>query len=168
MLENQFFFNRLSFDKDASVAKALKFIELYEQFGIDKSRVLIKLASTWEGIQAARTLEAEHGIHCNLTLLFSFCQAVACAEAGATLISPFVGRILDWYVSNTDTKTFAPEEDPGVVSVTQIYKYYKKFGYKTVVMGASFRNIGKWSHAQFPTHYFQPNKIIANQAKLKP
>lgn len=134
---------RLSFDTDASVAKALKYIALYEQFGIDKSRVLIKLASTWEGIQAARILESQHGIHCNLTLLFSFCQAIACAEAGATLISPFVGRILDWYVSNTDKKSFVPEEDPGVVSVTQIYNYYKKFGYKTVVMGASFRNIGE-------------------------
>lgn len=134
---------RLSFDTNASVAKALKYIAQYEQFGIDKSRVLIKLASTWEGIEAARILESEHGIHCNLTLLFSFCQAIACAEAGATLISPFVGRILDWYVSNTDKKSFVPEEDPGVVSVTQIYKYYKKFGYKTVVMGASFRNIGK-------------------------
>lgn len=89
-----------------------------------------------------RTLEKEHGVHCNLTLLFSFCQAVACAEAGVTLISPFVGRILDWYVANTETKEFAPENDPGVISVTEIYKYYKKFGYKTVVMGASFRNVG--------------------------
>lgn len=134
---------RLSFDTNASVEKALKYINLYKELGIDKSRILIKLASTWEGIQAARILEKEHGVHCNLTLLFSFCQAVACAEAGATLISPFVGRILDWYVENTNEKTFAPEADPGVVSVTQIYNYYKKFGYKTVVMGASFRNTGE-------------------------
>lgn len=134
---------RLSFDCEASVQKALKLVALYEQFGIDKKRILIKLASTWEGIQAARILETEHGIHCNLTLLFSFCQAVACAEAGVTLISPFVGRILDWFVSNTDTKTYAAEKDPGVISVTSIYNYYKKFGYKTVVMGASFRNVGE-------------------------
>jgi len=118
-------------------------MELYAEEGIGKDRVLIKLASTWEGIQAAKELEEKHGIHCNLTLLFSFCQAVACAEAGVTLISPFVGRILDWYVSNTATKTYAPEEDPGVKSVTQIYNYYKKFDYKTVVMGASFRNTGE-------------------------
>lgn len=134
---------RLSFNTKASVEKALKFIALYEELGIDRSRVLIKLASTWEGIQAARTLEKDHGIHCNLTLLFSFSQAVACAEAGVTLISPFVGRILDWYVANTNVKKFAPTEDPGVVSVTQIYNYYKKFNYKTVVMGASFRNTGE-------------------------
>lgn len=134
---------RLSFDKEGSVKKALKLIDLYAEEGIGKDRVLIKLASTWEGIQAAKELEENHGVHCNLTLLFSFCQAVACAEAGVTLISPFVGRILDWYVSNTSTKTFTPEEDPGVKSVTQIYNYYKKFDYKTVVMGASFRNIGE-------------------------
>uniref|UniRef100_T1GJA0 Transaldolase n=1 Tax=Megaselia scalaris TaxID=36166 RepID=T1GJA0_MEGSC len=134
---------RLSFDREGSVQKALKLVDLYKQFGIDKERILIKLASTWEGIQAARILETEHGIHCNLTLLFSFCQAVACAEAGVTLISPFVGRILDWFVANTDTKTYAPEKDPGVISVTSIYNYYKKFGYKTVVMGASFRNVGE-------------------------
>lgn len=134
---------RLSFDTEASVAKALRFIQLYEELGIGKERVLIKLASTWEGIQAARILESEHGVHCNLTLLFSFCQAVACAEAGVTLISPFVGRILDWYVANTETKAYAPEDDPGVISVTQIYNYYKKFGYATVVMGASFRNVGE-------------------------
>ncbi|XP_026472402.1 probable transaldolase isoform X1 [Ctenocephalides felis] len=134
---------RLSFNKDASIAKALKLIQLYEDHGISKDRVLIKLASTWEGIQAAKVLEEEHGVHCNLTLLFSFCQAVACAEAGVTLISPFVGRILDWYVANTDKKTFAPNEDPGVISVTKIYNYYKKFGFKTVVMGASFRNTGE-------------------------
>lgn len=134
---------RLSFDKEGSVKKALKLIDLYAEEGIGKDRVLIKLASTWEGIQAAKELEENHGVHCNLTLLFSFCQAVACAEAGVTLISPFVGRILDWFVSNTSTKTFAPEEDPGVKSVTQIFNYYKKFDYKTVVMGASFRNIGE-------------------------
>ncbi|XP_058460820.1 probable transaldolase [Malaya genurostris] len=134
---------RLSFDKDASVKKALKLIQLYEENGINRKRVLIKLASTWEGIQAAAVLEKDYGIHCNLTLLFSFAQAVACAEAGVTLISPFVGRILDWYVTNTNNKTFDPEQDPGVVSVTKIYNYYKKFGYKTVVMGASFRNTGE-------------------------
>lgn len=134
---------RLSFDTKRSIAKALKLIQLYEQMGIQKDRVLIKIASTWEGIQAAKILEEKHNIHCNLTLLFSFAQAVACAEAGVTLISPFVGRILDWYVANTQTKTFEPEKDPGVISVTQIYNYYKKYDYKTVVMGASFRNIGE-------------------------
>ncbi|CAD7087152.1 unnamed protein product [Hermetia illucens] len=134
---------RLSFDRDASVKKALKLINLYEEMGINKNRILIKLASTWEGIQAAKILEKEHGVHCNLTLLFSFCQAVACAEAEVTLISPFVGRILDWYVANTDTKSYEPTKDPGVISVTKIYNYYKKFDYKTVVMGASFRNIGE-------------------------
>lgn len=134
---------RLSFDKEASIAKARRFIELYEQAGISKERVLIKLSSTWEGIEAARVLEAEYGIHCNLTLLFSFAQAVACVQAGVTLISPFVGRIFDWYVKNTDKKVYEPHEDPGVQSVTRIYNYYKKFGYKTVVMGASFRNTGQ-------------------------
>lgn len=134
---------RLSFDKEASIQKALKFINMFAEQGIAKERILIKLASTWESIQAAAELEKEHGIHCNLTLLFSFCQAVACAEAGVTLISPFVGRILDWYVANTNDKSFTPEKDPGVVSVTKIYNYYKKFGYKTVVMGASFRNVGE-------------------------
>ncbi|CAB3367866.1 Hypothetical predicted protein [Cloeon dipterum] len=134
---------KLSFDKNGSVKKAIKLISMYKEHGIEKERILIKLASTWEGIQAAKELEEKHGIHCNLTLLFSFCQAVACAEAGVTLISPFVGRILDWYVANTDKKSYKPEEDPGVVSVTRIYNYYKKFNYKTVVMGASFRNIGE-------------------------
>ncbi|KAB7504857.1 Transaldolase [Armadillidium nasatum] len=134
---------RLSFDKEKSIAKARKIISLFEEEGISKERILIKLASTWEGIQAAKTLEQEYGIHCNLTLLFSFHQAVACAEAGVTLISPFVGRILDWYVANTDKKKFEPSEDPGVISVTKIYNYYKKFDYKTVVMGASFRNTGE-------------------------
>lgn len=134
---------RMSFDKEKSLAKAKKFIALFKEEGISKERILIKLASTWEGIQTAKVLEEDYGIHCNLTLLFSFSQAVACAEAGVTLISPFVGRILDWYVSNTDTKKFEPSADPGVVSVTKIYNYYKKFGYKTVVMGASFRNKGE-------------------------
>lgn len=133
---------RLSFDKDASIAKAIKFINLFAEHGIKKERILIKLASTWEGIQAAKELEKKHGIHCNLTLLFSLYQAIACAEANVTLISPFVGRILDWYVEHTK-KTYEGKEDPGVVSVTKIYNYYKKFGYKTQVMGASFRNTGE-------------------------
>ncbi|XP_008207789.1 transaldolase isoform X1 [Nasonia vitripennis] len=136
---------RLSFDKEASIQKARKLIAIYEEAGISKERVLIKLASTWEGIQAAKELEEKYGIHCNLTLLFSFAQAVACAEAGVTLISPFVGRILDWYVANTDKKTYEGKEDPGVISVTKIYNYYKKFGYNTVVMGASFRNVGAYA-----------------------
>jgi len=134
---------RLSFDRDGMVEKAKEFIRLYKLAGIDKERILIKLSSTWEGIEAGRILESEYGIHCNLTLMFGIAQAIACAEAGITLISPFVGRILDWYVANTDKKSYAPEEDPGVVSVTQIYNYYKKFHYKTVVMGASFRNTGE-------------------------
>ncbi|XP_038070004.1 transaldolase-like [Patiria miniata] len=134
---------RLSFDIDAQIAKAKKLIALYEDQGIGKERILIKLSSTWEGIQAARQLEKDYGIHCNLTLLFSFAQAVACAEAGVTLISPFVGRILDWYKAKTGKAGYESAEDPGVVSVKKIYNYYKKFGYKTVVMGASFRNIGE-------------------------
>jgi len=134
---------RLSFDKEAQIAKAKSLIKMYEMEGIDKKRVLIKLSSTWEGIQAAKELEAEYGITCNLTLLFAFAQAVACAEANVNLISPFVGRIFDWYVKNTGQKTFEPKEDPGVVSVTKIYNYYKKYGYKTIVMGASFRNVGQ-------------------------
>uniref|UniRef100_A0A2K5ZQH2 Transaldolase n=1 Tax=Mandrillus leucophaeus TaxID=9568 RepID=A0A2K5ZQH2_MANLE len=133
----------LSFDKDAMVARARRLIELYKEAGISKDRILIKLSSTWEGIQAGKELEEQHGIHCNMTLLFSFAQAVACAEAGVTLISPFVGRILDWHVANTDKKSYEPLEDPGVKSVTKIYNYYKKFGYKTIVMGASFRNMGE-------------------------
>lgn len=133
---------RLSFDVEGSIEKAKKFIKLYEDAGISKERILIKLSTTWEGVEAARKLE-EEGIHCNMTLLFSFAQAVACAEAGVTLISPFVGRILDWHVKNTDSKEFQPADDPGVKSVTAIYNYYKKFGYKTVVMGASFRNTGQ-------------------------
>lgn len=131
---------RLSFDVDASVAKARKLIKLYQERGIDKERILIKLATTWEGIQAAKILEQEHQIHCNMTLLFSMAQAIPCAEIGATLISPFVGRIYDYY----QVKTYEnPFEDPGVKSVTKIYNYYKKFGYTTVVMGASFRNISE-------------------------
>lgn len=133
---------RLSFDTQASIAKARQLISLYEKGGVDKSRVLIKLASTWEGIRAAEVLEKE-GINCNLTLLFGFNQAAACADAGVFLISPFVGRILDWYKANTDKKEYTAEEDPGVVSVRRIYNYYKQNGYKTVVMGASFRNLGE-------------------------
>ena len=118
-------------------------IALYKERGIEKERVLIKVASTWEGIQAARTLEKDHGIHCNLTLLFSFSQAVACAEAGVTLISPFVGRILDWHVAKAGGKPISAEDDPGVASVKRIFNYYRKFDYSTIVMGASFRNIGE-------------------------
>ena len=129
----------LSFDTQASIAKARRLIGLYEQAGIDKSRVLIKMASTWEGIRAAEQLEKE-GINCNLTLLFSFSQAAAAADAGAFLISPFVGRILDWYKVNTGLNDYQPEDDPGVQSVTRIYNYYKQSGYNTIVMGASFRN----------------------------
>ncbi|XP_053304344.1 transaldolase [Spea bombifrons] len=134
---------RLSFDKNGMIERAKRIILLYKQAGIEKERILIKLSSTWEGIQAGKVLEEEYGIHCNMTLLFSFAQAVACAEAGVTLISPFVGRILDWHVANSDKKTYEPSEDPGVQSVTKIYNYYKKFGYKTIVMGASFRNTGE-------------------------
>ncbi|XP_027716017.1 transaldolase [Vombatus ursinus] len=134
---------RLSFDKEEMVQRALRLIDLYKEAGISKERILIKLTSTWEGIQAGKILEEQHGVHCNMTLLFSFAQAVACAEAGVTLISPFVGRILDWHVANTDKKAYEPQEDPGVKSVTKIYNYYKKFGYKTIVMGASFRNVGE-------------------------
>ena len=129
---------RLSFDTEASVAKARRFIALYEQAGVPRERVLIKLASTWEGIRAAERLERE-GIHCNLTLLFSFAQAVACADAGVTLISPFVGRIYDWHRAARKVDDIPLEDDPGVASVTRIYRYYKKFGYQTQVMGASFR-----------------------------
>lgn len=133
---------RLSFDKEGSIAKARDLIALYEDAGIPRNRVLIKLAATWEGIRAAEELEKD-GIHCNLTLLFSFVQAVACAEAEVKLISPFVGRILDWYKKDRGVEEIAPEEDPGVLSVTNIYNYYKKFDYKTEIMGASFRNIGE-------------------------
>lgn len=131
----------MSFDTAALVAKAHKFIDLYKQHGIDRERILIKIASTWEGIKAAEILQKE-GINCNLTLLFSMAQAVACAEAKVKLISPFVGRIMDWYKAK-EKKDFAPAEDPGVISVKEIYSYYKKFGYNTEVMGASFRNVGE-------------------------
>ncbi|MCP4876146.1 MAG: transaldolase [Gammaproteobacteria bacterium] len=133
---------RLSFDRDATVARARRIVDLYESRGSNRSRVLIKIASTWEGIQAARELEAD-GINCNLTLLFSFTQALACAESGVYLISPFVGRILDWHLAASGKTAIAPEQDPGVQSVTQIYNYYKHHGYQTVVMGASFRNSGE-------------------------
>jgi transaldolase len=133
---------RFSFDVEATVAKARRFIQLYEAAGVDRDRVLIKIASTWEGIRAAERLERE-GIHCNLTLLFSFPQAAACAEAGVTLISPFVGRILDWHLKNRGVASIPPAEDPGVQSVRRIYEYFKRFEYKTSVMGASFRNAGE-------------------------
>ena len=133
---------RLSYDTQATVEKARKLISLYNAAGISNDRILIKIASTWQGIRAAEILEKE-GINCNLTLLFSEAQARACAEAGVYLISPFVGRILDWYKANTDKKEYASAEDPGVNSVTKIYNYYKEYGYKTVVMGASFRNVGE-------------------------
>lgn len=132
---------RLSFDTEATIAKAHQLIALYQAQGIDKSRVLIKIASTWEGIRAAEKLERE-GIHCNLTLLFSFSQAVACADAGVTLISPFVGRIYDWY-KKRDAKDYQGAEDPGVQSVARVFQYFKKYGYATEVMGASFRNMGQ-------------------------
>ena len=133
---------RLSYDTETTIAKGRYIIEQYEAAGISRDRILIKIASTWEGIKAAEVLEKD-GIHCNLTLLFGIHQAIACAEAGATLISPFVGRILDWYKKDTGRDSYPPAEDPGVLSVTQIYNYYKKFGYQTEVMGASFRNIGE-------------------------
>lgn len=133
---------RLSFDTQATVAKAREIIALYESAGISRERVLIKIASTWEGIKAAEIVEKE-GIHCNLTLLFSQVQAIACAEAGVRLISPFVGRILDWHKKDRGVSEIPATEDPGVISVTNIFNYYKKFGYPTQVMGASFRNIGE-------------------------
>jgi transaldolase len=132
---------RLSYDKDKTMAMAHSIIEQYEKAGVSKDRILIKIASTWNGIKAAEQLEKE-GIHCNLTLLFGLHQAIACADAGVTLISPFVGRILDWY-KKENNRDYKGSEDPGVQSVTRIYSYFKKFGYKTVVMGASFRNIGE-------------------------
>ncbi|KAK1750261.1 transaldolase [Echria macrotheca] len=131
-----------SFDTKASVEKALHIIDLYQKEGISKDRVLIKIASTWEGIKAAEILQRDHGINCNLTLMFSLVQAIAAAEAGAFLISPFVGRILDWYKAATK-KEYSKEDDPGVASVKSIFNYYKKYGYNTIVMGASFRNIGE-------------------------
>lgn len=130
---------RLSFDTQATIDKARSLIALYKDKGIDKSRILIKIAATWEGIKAAEVLEKE-GITCNLTLIFSIAQAIACAEAGCTLISPFVGRIMDWHKKDQGVDGFKPEEDPGVLSVTSIYNYYKKYGFETIVMGASFRN----------------------------
>src|SRR3954451_23377633 len=133
---------RLSFDGAASMARAKRLIALYEKHGVSRERVLIKLASTWEGIRAAQKLEKE-GIHCNMTLLFSFAQAVACADAGVTLISPFVGRIYDWHKAARKVDDIPVEDDPGVISVTRIYSYYKKYGYKTQVMGASFRKTGQ-------------------------
>jgi transaldolase len=132
---------RLSFDTEGTIACARRLIGLYQTQGVDRTRVMIKIAATWEGIRAAERLERE-GIHCNLTLLFSFAQAVACADSGVTLISPFVGRILDWY-KRKEGRDFAPEEDPGVLSVRRIYRYYKQFGYATEVMGASFRSMGQ-------------------------
>jgi transaldolase len=133
---------RLSFDTEATIKKARRLMSLYEADGIDRKRILIKIASTWEGIRAAERLEKE-GIHCNLTLLFGFAQAVACAEAGVTLISPFVGRIHDWYLKDRGVKEIPAADDPGVHSVTQIYQYFKKFDYRTEIMGASFRNVGE-------------------------
>ncbi|KAK4896218.1 Transaldolase [Elasticomyces elasticus] len=133
---------RFSFDIEGSIEKALHIIELYKEIGIGKERVLIKLASTWEGIKAAHILQSKHGINCNLTLMFSLPQAIAAAEAGAFLISPFVGRILDWYKANTKQE-YDAKSDPGVQSVQKIFNYYKKYGYKTIVMGASFRNLGE-------------------------
>jgi transaldolase len=133
---------RLSFDTEATVEKARQIMALYADHGIGPDRVLIKIASTWEGIRAAEILENE-GIHCNLTLLFGLHQAVACGDAGVTLISPFVGRILDWYKKDTGRDSYPPEDDPGVRSVTRIYRYYKSMGFKTEVMGASFRNLGQ-------------------------
>jgi transaldolase len=133
---------RLSFDTEGTIQKARRLISLYESVGVDRERILIKIASTWEGIRAAELLEQE-GIHCNLTLLFGFAQAVACAEARVTLISPFVGRIHDWYLKERGVREIPAAEDPGVHSVHRIYNYFKKFDYKTEVMGASFRNTGE-------------------------
>jgi transaldolase len=133
---------RLSFDTEATIKKGRRIIELYKEMGVDKSRILVKVAATWEGIRAAEVLEKE-GITCNLTLVCNIAQAIACAEAGCTLISPFVGRIMDWYKKDQGVAGFSPAEDPGVISVSAIYNYYKKHGYKTIVMGASFRNKGE-------------------------
>jgi transaldolase len=131
---------RLSFDRESQINKARHLIDLYDKRGISKDRILIKLSSTWEGIQAAKELEDKYGIHCNMTLIFSFAQALACADAQVTLISPFVGRIYDWYIEKKGKREYGIEDDPGVVSVTRIYNYYKQNNVKTVVMGASFRN----------------------------
>jgi|TARA_B110000902_G_scaffold89494_1_gene106318 transaldolase len=137
--------SRLSFNTDATVKKAHRLIELYSQAGVEPNRVLIKIAATWEGIRAAEILERE-GINCNLTLLFGFSQAAACADAGVFLISPFVGRILDWHKAKSGQTEYAPHEDPGVISVSKIYSFYKRHNYSTVVMGASFRNTGEIEH----------------------
>jgi transaldolase len=137
--------------------QARHLIKLYESVGIPKERILIKIASTWEGIQAARELEREDQIHCNLTLLFGFGQAVACAEAGVTLISPFVGRILDWYKKNKPGPSYEGDEDPGVQSVKKIFNYYKQYGYKTIVMGASFRNV---SLSVYTFHFISKLSIV--------
>jgi transaldolase len=135
---------RLSFDTESTIAKARQIIQLYKEAGVDKERILIKIAATWEGIKAAEVLEKEDGITCNLTLIFSKAQAIACAEANITLISPFVGRIMDWHKKESGVSGYDdPSDDPGVISVTAIYNYYKKFGYETIVMGASFRNVGE-------------------------
>merc|ERR1719173_402679 len=179
---------RLSFNTRQSIDRARRIIRMYEEEGIPKERVLIKIASTWEGIQAAKILEEESGIHCNMTLLFSFAQAVACAEAGVTLISPFVGRILDWYIKNTDAESFKPLEDPGVRSVTRIYNYFKNHGYSTEVMGASFRSMGqicalagcdlltvapkfleqlKWSNETMATYLSTNNASYSKEDKLR-
>ncbi|VDP42225.1 unnamed protein product [Soboliphyme baturini] len=134
---------RLSFDRDAQVAKAIRLVKLYEEEGVPRDRVLIKLASTWEGVEAAKKLESTFDIRCNMTLIFNFYQAVACAKAHVTLISPFVGRIYDWYIKNTSTKEFSMSNDPGVQSVIRIYNYYKRHNYNTAIMGASFRNVNQ-------------------------
>ena len=148
---------RLSFDRQGTVDRARRLIDLYEASGISRERVLIKTAATWEGIRAAEELEREQ-INCNLTLLFGFGQAAACADAGVTLISPFVGRILDWHKANRDVVVNSPEEDPGVQSVTRIYNYYKANGYDTIVMGASFRNAGEVEALAGPSYSMSTSK----------
>ena len=161
----------LSFDTEGTLAKAHKLIGLYEQAGVKRDRILIKIASTWEGIRAAEKLERE-GIHCNLTLLFSFAQAVACAEAGVTLISPFVGRIYDWYKKEKGVSDIPADQDPGVESVTKIYNYIKKYDYKTQVMGASFRKVEQITHLAgcdlltISTDLLE--KLAQTQGELKP
>ena len=159
---------RLSFDRDATIEKARDLIRLYEAAGVDRGRILIKIGSTWEGIQAAAALEQEN-IHCNLTLLFSFAQAVACAEAGVTLISPFVGRIYDWHKKDRGVDDIALDEDPGVASVEAIYTYYKKFDFKTEVMGASFRKAGQVTQlAGCDLLTISPNLLEALQSSDEP
>ncbi|CAG8528703.1 733_t:CDS:2 [Racocetra fulgida] len=156
---------KLSFDTEATIAKARHIISLFKESGIDKSRVMIKIPSNWEGIQAAKILEKE-GIQCNMTLIFSFVQAAACAEAGVTIISPYAGRILDWYTKNTN-KTFKSYEDPGVISVTQIYNYYKKHGYKTAIMGASFRNTEEIEELVARYYCLDSKKVIYDEKSFK-